>query len=260
MPTRIQLSDGEYRHVRTYKHDFFAATGLYEGPGGLVILKLGRAARLFGLPMDWLGRVLARRECEVYKEVDDLSGVPRCRGRWNKTGFVHEFMEGHPLQRKEKVAADFFPRLRELILQMHARGIAYVDLEKRENILVDGNGRPGLIDFQISWWWPADRKSEGLRRLIPDSVGRYILERLQKADLYHLRKHYRRHRPEDLTPEEIAASYRTGVLISLHRRFVRPLTLVRWSILKQLTGRSRSAKQDGPEFLQGPSKPPASDR
>ena len=55
MPERITLADGEYAHVRTFKHDFFAATGLYEGPSGLVILKLGRVARLFGLPMRWRG-------------------------------------------------------------------------------------------------------------------------------------------------------------------------------------------------------------
>jgi hypothetical protein len=256
MPERIELSDGEYRHVRTYKHDFFAATGLYEGPSGLVILKLGRVVRFLGLPMVWLGRFLARREYEVYRAVDDLPGVPRCRGLWGETGFVHDFMVGHPLQRKEKVDAEFFPRLQELILQMHVRDIAYVDLEKRENILVDEQGRPGLIDFQISWRWPAGQKREGLRRLIPDAVGRYILERLQRADLYHLRKHHRRHRREDLTAEEIAASYRTGILISLHRRFIRPLTLLRRAILKQLTGRSRSKKQEGAEFLENQSGPP----
>jgi hypothetical protein len=84
MPTLVALEDGRYEHLRTYKHDFFAATGLYRGPSGKVILKIGRTARLFGLPMTWLGRHLARREQEVYRFVEDLPGVPRCMG-WPST-------------------------------------------------------------------------------------------------------------------------------------------------------------------------------
>jgi len=41
MPARITLAGETYDHARTYKHDFFAATGLYDGPSGRVILKLG---------------------------------------------------------------------------------------------------------------------------------------------------------------------------------------------------------------------------
>lgn len=252
MPASIDLADGVYRHLRTYKHDFFAATGLYEGPGGKVVLKLGRQARLLGLPMAWMGRFLAHRERVVYDAVDDLPGVPGCLGVWGETGFVHAFMEGHPLQRKEAVDADFFPRLRALIEALHERRIAYVDLEKRENILVDDKGCPGLIDFQISWYWPTRDKRRGLQKLIPDVVGRLILRRLQKADLYHLLKHHRRHRREDLTPEQLEASYCGGFWIRLHRWLFRPITLLRRAVLKKLTGRSRSPKQDGPEFMEPP--------
>jgi len=250
MPTRIDLPDGPYLHERTYKHDFFAATGLYTGPSGLAILKIGRQASVFGLPMRWLGKRLADRECELYQAVADLSGVPRCLGRWGPTGFVHAFVQGHPLQRDERVDAHFFPRLEQLLKQLHQRGIAYVDLEKRENILVDDQGHPWLIDFQISWHWLNDgQPRQGLQRLIPAALGRFILARLQEGDLYHLLKHHRRHRPDGLTSQQIAASYRSGPFIAMHRRLFRPFTLLRRSILKKLTGRSRSPKQDGPEFV-----------
>lgn len=268
LPAQITLADGVYAHVRTYKHDFFAATGLYEGPSGKAVLKVGRTAGLFGFPMQWVGRYLAGHERDIYERVDGLPGVPRCLGRWGPTGFVHAFVPGHPLQRHEGVDDDFFPALQSLIDAIHARGIAYVDLEKRENILVGDDGRPYLIDFQISWHWPNLRPPRGtaapsvstgwkpvphsvspLQRLVPDELGRYILRVLQRGDRYHLIKHRRRHRPDTLSPEEYAASYRVSPLITLHRRVSAPFTAIRRACLKLLTGRSRSPKQDGPEFV-----------
>src|SRR5207249_2394468 len=140
-------------------------------------------------------------------------------------------------------------RLNELIAALHRRGIAYVDLEKRENILVGQSGEPWLIDFQISWRWPMDGRYTGLQRLVPPPLGRFILSKLQEGDRYHLAKHQRRHRPDLLTREQIEATYRKNPFIQLHRTVARPLTLLRRRILKALTGRSRSPKQDGPEFL-----------
>lgn len=250
MPERIVLRDGGYVHVRTYKHDFFAATGLYEGPSGRVILKLGRTASLLGIPMSWVGRWLCDRELDVYRAADGLPGVPRCLGRWGETGLLHAFVEGHPLQKGEAVNDEFFPLLERLIDELHRRDIAYVDLEKRENILVDSVGRPSLIDFQISWRWPAGGRRQGLKRLVPHALGRYLLTRLQEGDRYHLFKHRRRYRPDTLTPEQIEASYRRGFWHRVHRRVSRPLTLLRRSILRTLTGRWRSPKQDGPAFME----------
>src|SRR5690606_9213688 len=100
--------------------------------------------------------------------VDDISGIPRCLGRWGRTGFVHAYVEGHPLQRHEVVDETFFPRLSALIKTLHARQIAYVDLEKRENILVGDDGRPYLIDFQISFHFPPRwNERRGLARVLP---------------------------------------------------------------------------------------------
>lgn len=250
MPPIITLSDGEYRYLRTFKHDFFAATGLYEGPSGRVVLKLGRTAGLLGVPMMWMGRLLADHEAGVYEDLDGLDGVPRWFGRWGSTGIVHAFVEGHPLQRNELVDDDFFPQLETLMAELHRRGIAYVDLEKRENVLVRDDGRPCLIDFQISWKWSRSggTRPTGLQRLIPAAVGDLLLARLQQGDRYHLLKHRRRHRPDTLTMEQYAASYRRGWYIELHRRLSWPFTAVRRAVLKLLTGRSRSPKQDGPEF------------
>jgi hypothetical protein len=257
MPAEILLEDGRYRHLRTFKHDFFAATGVYDGPSGRVVLKLGRAKSLLGLPMAWLGEWAADHEADMYRLAEDVPGIPRCFGRWGRTGFAHAFIEGHPLQRHEQVNDEFFPRLEKLLDALHARGMAYVDLEKRENILVGTDGRPWLIDFQISYPGPGldkpidRRRGPGaLHRLVPRGLRAWVLTKLQKADRYHLLKHWRRHRPDTLTAEQLAASYAVGKLIQLHRTVSRPLTWSRRFALKQLTGRGRSAKQDGPEFME----------
>jgi len=250
MPAVISLSDGEYELERTYKHDFFAATGLYCGPSGRVILKIGRVASFFGFPMRWIGRGLMERELAVSRAVDDLPGVPRCLGRWQDTGFVHVYVEGHPLQRHERVGDDFFVRLGRLIEDLHSRNIAYVDLEKRENILVGDDGLPYLIDFQISFFLPAERsRRRGLQRLLGDSWGGFLLAELQAADRYHLLKHFRRHKPDTLTEELFRASYKRSVFLLVHRWVSKPFIMVRRGILKLLTGRSRSEKQDGPAYM-----------
>lgn len=254
LPESLTLPDGSYRHIRTYKHDFFAATGLYEGPGGRVILKVGRQYPLGLLPMRWLGRLLTRRELAMLLALEGVEGIPRCLGPFNDTGLVRVFVEGHPLQPQERLDDGFFARLERLVSSLHDRGLAYVDLEKRENVLVGGDSRPWLIDFQISWRWTGSPKTDSgvLAHFLPDVLGRWVLRKFQAADRYHLLKHWRRHRPDQLTREQLAASRRQGFWVKMHRLVFRPVTVGRRAVLKRLTGRSRSPKQDGPEFVGPP--------
>jgi len=217
-----------YNRVETFKHDFFAATGLYRGPtGDLAVLKVGRTNELLSIPMDWSGRFLGKREIRFYELVQDLPGVPRFIGPVGRTGLLHAFVPGHPLGRKEVVSDSFFDELFELLGELHDRGIAYVDLNKRQNILVGDDGRPYLIDFQISLrlppgplgrWWPL----------------RWILQRFQHADVYHALKHKRRLRPDLLTPAEAASLERLSIWIRLHRLIARPLTQFRRRTLRRL--------------------------
>ncbi|MCK6455359.1 MAG: hypothetical protein L6Q92_02335 [Phycisphaerae bacterium] len=231
MPESFELGGRTFRRVKVFKHDFFAATGLYDGLDGRVILKLGRTARVFGLPMSWIGRFLVGHEARLYSLVHDLPGIPQFLGRVGRTGFVHAYVEGRPLQRDDRLPDEFFPNLRELISQVHARDIAYVDLEKRENILVTPDGTPCLIDFQISWHWPASWGG----KLWP---ARAILRLLQASDRYHLIKHWRKLRPDQLGADALAAE-RPPSWIRLHRLLFRPLTRARRWILERLGARRK---------------------
>ena len=227
LPREITLASGTYQLEQVFKHDFFAATALYAGSAGKVVLKIGRKATFLGIPLGWIGRLHTRHESAAYRKLADLEAVPRFEGLYGRHGFLHQYIEGRPLAKGERVPDDFFPRLRRALQTIHERKMAYVDLEKCENVLVGDDGKPYLIDFQIAWGLP--RKYGG--DLWPL---RWLRRRLQRADLYHLRKLQRRTRPDQLTEEELRASYRKPWYVRVHGLLTRPFTLLRRQILKRL--------------------------
>ena len=178
---------------------------------------------------------MAARACYdcVYVRVDpdawlrDLAAAPRFLGMWGEHGFVHQYIEGHPLRKGERVPDDFFGRLGDAIDAVHRRGMACVDIEKAQNVIVGDDGRPYLIDFQISWHLP--KRYGGA--LWP---ARVVLKCLQQADRYHLGKLHRRTRPDQLTPEQLAATYRKPWYIDLHQWLTRPAVRFRRRTLERL--------------------------
>lgn len=227
LPTGVQCNGATFQLVETFKHDFFAATGLYNGPEGLAVLKVGRTNHVFSLPMKWIGRLLTRREVRLYRHAHDLPGVPLLIGTVGDTGFLHAYVPGHPLQRREAVSDTFFDELLGMLRTLHSRHIAYVDLNKRQNILVGSDGRPHLIDFQIGLHLPPT----GWRAFWPVQ---WFLRRFQQADIYHALKHKRRLRPDLLTEAESRLVSRLSIWIRLHRWVARPLTHLRRRVLRAL--------------------------
>lgn len=240
LPDEIEVEGIRYRKARVFKNDFFAVTARYdelEGNGGRsVLLKVGRTASFLLIPMGWVGRLLRAREEAAFRKLEDIEGVPRLIGRWEKTGLVREFVEGHPLAKGERVADDFHPRLRALIDAIHERGMAYVDLEKCENVLVGDDGRPHLFDFQICWYLPRGWGGE----LWP---ARVLRRWFQDGDRYHLIKLQRRTRPDQLSPDALAASYRKPWYVRAHRFVTRPFTVVRRAVLSRVDPRKQRGER-----------------
>jgi len=260
---RLQIAGGTYRLVRVFKHDFWAATCLYElerdeGASGAtaalcaavrrgegsgdqstaadiaavapipkIVVKLGRVQAFCGIPLEWVGAWLRANEEAAYRLLAGVSGVPRWVGSFDATGYAVEYIDGRALDRDEPVPPGFFDRLRELFAAVHERGIAYTDSNKRSNILVGADGRPYLVDYQISVRrrddlpWP-------LRGLLA-AVVRY----LQGKDLYHLYKHKRRLAPAELTAEEEELSRQRGGLHGMHRRFTKRYRSLRRRFLRE---------------------------
>lgn len=234
LPPEFTLNGTTYRLVRTVKHDFFAGTAFYrDGAGRTVVLKASRIADFAGVPLLWLGRWLCRRELRFYTKLADLPNIPDVLGTVGPTGFVHDFVAGRPLEKHLPVPDGFFDELQDLLSELHRRGLAYVDTNKPQNILLGDDGRPHLIDFQISWD-VEEFDLPGLRTL-----NRWWLRRLQQEDFYHVLKHKRRIRPDEMTPDETERAMRRSALIRLHRFVSKPYFMLRRRTFKRLrdTGR-----------------------
>ena len=210
---------------------FFAATGFYTDPSGrLVVLKAGRTEEFMGVPLLWLGKWLCERELRFYTRLADLPNVPDVVGRVGPTGFVHAYVVGQPLSKDRPVPDAFFDQLDALVTELHRRDIAYVDTNKPENILLGDDHRPHLIDFQISY---------DLHDLGDWPWSRWLLRRMQREDRYHLLKHKKKLRRDEMTPEEHARADRKSWVIRTHRFLTRPYFLIRRRTFKRLreTGR-----------------------
>ncbi|MFT5287395.1 MAG: hypothetical protein ACI8TQ_003580 [Planctomycetota bacterium] len=227
LPDSLQLADGDYRLVQTLQHSFFAATGAYEGPGGKMLFKSGREASLFGFPMRWVGRLLARRELRMYEICSGIEGVPSGSAPVTETSFVRPFVEGRSHVRGEIVDNEFFPRFRKLLDQIHEREMAFVDLQKADNVLIDENGAPWLFDFQIAWHFPAHEKRQGIARFVPAPLGRFLLKRLQTADNYHLLRHWSRSQRETMSVSDQRIADRPSIGIRVHRLILNPWRALR---------------------------------
>lgn len=240
-PDRIAIGETAYQRLEVYKHDSWAATGLYgSARGRRVIVKFHRQQGLPLIPLGWFGRRMARREASFLDLLGDLDHVPRRTDAISVEGSVlpyavgREFIPGHPLMKKEEVDDEFFPSLDRLLREFHRRGVAYVDLHKRENIIVDESGQPYLIDFQISVRLP---------RVWPLSIALRIL---QQSDLYHLRKHWVKHRPDQLRDGNATVELTIPWWIRLHRIVARPFRELRRRLLVTLgvrTGRGRAESE-----------------
>jgi hypothetical protein len=235
LPARLEVSGRTLHRLATAKHDFWAATGFYaDDAGRRAVLKVYRTTRFAGTPLRWLGRWQCGREVAFYQHLADLSCVPALLGRVGDTGYLRAFVAGHPLSHERPLPDGFWPRLDIAMHEVHRRGVAYVDSNKPENVLVGDDGHPYLIDFQIAW------------RCGPradHALGRWWLARLQREDLYHVLKHKRRFARESMTPTELESVRRRSLLIRAHRLINRPYRMVRRPLLRWLrrTGRVLSS-------------------
>jgi hypothetical protein len=220
LPDTVTVAGRTFRATRFIKHDFFAATGFYEdmANGEKAVLKMSRTEPILGLPSRWMGRVICSREVRFYQRLKDLPNVPPVIGLVGDTGFLHGYVEGRPLEKDKPVPDKFFDELVRLIDVLYARGIAIVDTNKPENILLGDDGRPHLIDFQISYdvadlggVWPAWP----------------ILRMFRRTDLYHVMKHKKRLRPDELTEAEAQTAERRSAVVRLHRTLTKPYFIVR---------------------------------
>jgi len=238
-PDQFEVEGVTYTLEKHLKHDFFASTGCYAGSDGRrVCLKRFHTEPFLLIPLGWSGRYMCNREIRFYRHLADVEGIPALVGKLGSSGLVHQWIEGCDLldyaakgadpEPEEKVPDDFFDRLAQLTLELHDRGVAYVDLNKPDNVLVGDDERPYLVDFQISFRRPERRWN---------LLGRWLFRVLCREDMYHVRKLKRKFRRDLMDDEELRRSYERSLLLSFHRKFAHPFQKFRRWVLTRLGAR-----------------------
>lgn len=148
-------------------------------------------------PVRILGRRQVARELRALLRLQGIPGIPKCYGEAGGIGILMEPMEGERItrwcRRKRAEAGPMFEKLQRLVEQIHARGVAHIDLRKRDNILVTEDGRPCIIDFNASFCF--DPEDLGARLLFP------LMRRIDDSAVLKWKS---RLAPELLTQAEIA--------------------------------------------------------
>lgn len=248
-PETVEVGGQVYARREIFKHDSWAATATYSNGQRLIVCKFNRTQPVGWFATDWLGKRLAARERAALELLADVANVPdslgdvRENGRVLPTAVAREYIAGHPLKKGEAVQPFFFPMLEWTLDTMHGRGLAYVDLHKRENIIVGDDGKPYLIDFQIGFYAKARRVGHW------PGVGRLFVF-LCQSDRYHLQKHVLKHDPMRAAGARQILDEQRPWWIRLHRLAAVPLREARRRLLKTIGVRRGAGRVESELFVE----------
>jgi len=165
------------------KSDTFGEIRLGPGPGGLVVTRDAGRARPWSR---WFARRLLAREARALAALAGVPGVPALI-EVGPERLVRSYIDGRPLQEAQVRDPAYFAAAAKLLFRLHVHGVAHNDLAKEPNWLVDADGRPAIIDFQLAWH--VNRRGR-------------LFRLLAREDLRHLLKHKRSYCSEHLTRRE----------------------------------------------------------
>jgi RIO-like serine/threonine protein kinase len=174
----------KFEVVRELKRDAFGRVELVRLEAGeLAIRRVACGSRAPG--SRWIARLLLARESRALEQLQELEGVPRILAV-NPGELLRSYQEGIALHATDELALDFFERLAELVVLVHARGVCHNDLHKEQNVIVGLDGRPALVDFQLA---------------SVHELGSRLQQSRAREDLRHVEKHRRRYLRDGRGPE-----------------------------------------------------------
>ena len=190
-----------------------------------------------GLRVGPAARHLARREADHLERLADVHGVPALLSRPAPDVLVRQWINGATLREMAEIPDAVFPNLRRVLSRIHDRGVAYADLAKEDNLIIDPDAFPWFVDFQIS--------------VSRDSPLGGLVNRLQKADRTYLARHVKRRRPDQLTDEErLLLDQGPGMLRRLHRVLLKkPYNLLTRRIVRRWSGAGEGRRAGEPRGL-----------
>jgi hypothetical protein len=196
-------------------------------PPARLVCKINRRMHFCFLPLGLIGRLMTRNEISKLRRCEGIPEVPRVLARLDAHTYVYEYIEGLTLDDRPPLPADFFDRLADALRRIHARNLVHFDLHKRGNILIDTEGRPHIIDFQIAL-------HIGDRFLVSRRLSSRLRRWLQSYDIYHVYKYKRRFQPQLLTEAEEKLSYNHSWPLELQRALTWPYKKMRRAALRYL--------------------------
>jgi len=155
-----------------------------------------------------------KKESKIYNKLKGLKGIPNCYGLTNSGDLILEHIDGHSYREKQDELSDneiFFQSLFELITTMHKMGVAHGDLKRKDNILVNANNEPFLIDFGTAI--TINKKSWITRK--------WLFNFLRKTDLNAWIKHKYKRNYEDIDTKDLI--YYAPTLVEKYYRIIRNL-------------------------------------
>jgi len=157
----------------------------------LVIKKANKQSFILGR----LNQNSLHHEYRIYKQLKDLEGIPKCYGLTEKGDLILEYIDGQTYRESQyelEGKDEFFNQLLILIQKMHDLGVSHGDLKRKDNIFVDENKKPYLIDFGTA----ISSKTNNIAK-------RMFFQFLKKTDLNAWIKHKYRRNYENISDEDL---------------------------------------------------------
>jgi len=136
-------------------------------------------------------RFILSAETRALRILQDIDGIPGPVKMLSKWSFAYPYIDALTLRdirtQGIKLNRSYFEALEALVIEMHARGVAHLDLRNRRNILVVEGDKPVLLDFGTA--------------ISVKYFPRFICCLLRSVDLAGVYKHWNKLSPETISSE-----------------------------------------------------------
>jgi RIO-like serine/threonine protein kinase len=175
------------------KKDVFGRISLVRSETGPLVRRDTRDAPV---AVRWLARRLLAQEARALVVLEDLEGIPTLI-RSDTAALDRSYIDGVPMQVGRPENIEYFQEAAKILRRMHRLGVVHNDLAKEPNFLLTSDGKPAIIDFQLSWY---------TRERGP------VFRALAREDIRHLLKHKRTYCPDRLTKRRVRETASAGIM------------------------------------------------
>jgi predicted Ser/Thr protein kinase len=165
------------------KKDAFGQVSLVDTESGPLIR---RDTHDVPFPLRWIARRLLAREAQALAVLEELDGIPKLI-RADQSSLDRSYVDGVVMQEGRPGNIDYYHAAARIVRRMHRLGVVHNDLAKEPNFLLTNDGKPAIVDFQLSWF--AQQRGP-------------LFRILAREDIRHLLKHKRTYCPDRLTRRE----------------------------------------------------------